>query len=136
MTLNRAQRAAGAVFDGAGDGASYPTTLPAGYPHLFVRAGADNKVSCVGADIADRSTPQTVSTAAGFHLGDTVQRLIAIYGVRARYSPAPPIGMAPRAGYVVEGPDGNLAFDVDNTNTWIFGIKGGGRDLTPSSCPG
>src|SRR5690348_8185744 len=36
MSVAAAQAAAGAVFDGMGDGVAYPTTLPAGYAHLVV----------------------------------------------------------------------------------------------------
>ena len=137
MTLDQAQVAAGLTFDGAADGAFYPTTLPAGFPSLFVNEGPDAKVVCVGAETSDpASNPQDVSTPEGFRLGETVQQLQAIYGSRLRYLPAPHGGISPRAGYVVVETDGNLAFDVDPGNGTIYGIKGGGSDLTPSSCNG
>lgn len=137
MTLAQAQTATGLAFDGSGDGAYYPTTLPAGYPHLFVGEVANGVAGCVGAEIGDAAVnPQEVLTPEGFRLGDTVERLKSVYGSGARYVPAPSGGISPRAGYVVTEPDGNLAFYVDSTNTRIFGIKGGGRDLTPSACNG
>lgn len=77
-----------------------------------------------------------ITTPEGFRLGGTVQQLLAIYGGRAKYSPAPSGGIAARDGYVVEESRGNLAFDVDDATNTIFGIKGGGPDLTPSSCAG
>ena len=136
MTLEQAQVAAGLTFDGSGDGAYYPTTLPAGFPHLFVRTRPDAKVTCVSAQIAGVPTPQSVATPEGFRLGDTVQRLLAVYGRPLRFVPAPTTGISPRAGYVLAEPNGNLVFEIDNTKTRIFGIAGGGSDLTPSSCSG
>ena len=136
MPLDQGQVAAGLTFDGSADGAYYPTALPAGYPHLFVRAGPDNVITCVSAQIAGVPTPQAVATPQGFTLGDTVQQLLTIYGSRARYVPAPTTGISPRAGYVVAESNGNLVFEVDNTNTRVLGIAGGGSDLTPSTCPG
>jgi len=137
MTLDEAQQAAGYAFDGTGDGAYYSTTVPAGFPHLFVRLDQRGDVSCVGAEISDQaSIPQAISTPEGFRLGETVPRLQAVYGARARFVPAPAGGISPRAGYVVTEAGGALAFYVDNTNTRILGIKGGGTDLTPSSCSG
>ncbi len=142
MTLPEAETAAGVPFDGAADGAFYPTSLPTGFPHLFVNEDPSNLVSCFGAEIGDPtalpivSAPQTVSTPEGFHLGDTVAQLLAIYGTRAHFLQAPAGGISPRAGYVVAEPDGNLAFYVDNSSTRILGIKGGDSALTPSSCSG
>jgi hypothetical protein len=136
MTFPEAETAAGAPFDGHGDGAYYPTSLPTGFPHLFVNLGAGNLVSCFGAEIANTATPQVVQTADGFRLGDTVQQLLAIYGSRAHFMQASAGGISPRAGYVVAEPDGRLAFYVDTTGTRILGIKGGGVDVTPSSCNG
>ena len=135
MTLDQAQTAAGVVFDGMGDGAVYPRTLPAGYPHLYVGEGPNHTVVCVGAEIAYSSaTPQTVATRDGLHLGDSAQQLLTIYGGRARYVPKPATGISPAAGYVVTEADGNLAFSVYNSR--VVGIKGGAHDVTPSSCTG
>jgi hypothetical protein len=135
MTLDRAQIAAGVTFDGMGDGAVYPRTLPAGYPHLYVGEGPNNTVACVGAEISySDTTPQTVATRDGLHLGDTTQQLLAIYGGRAQYVPKPASGISPSVGYVVTEADGNLAFSVHNTR--VVGIKGGAHDLTPSNCTG
>ncbi len=137
MTLAEAQTAARVEFDASADGAYYPTTLPTGYPHLYVAEVLNNTLACFGAEIADPSThAQVVSTPEGFRLGDTVQTLKSVYGRRAKYLPASSGGIAPRTGYVVAEPRGNLAFYVDSTNTWVLGIKGGGPDLTPSSCSG
>jgi hypothetical protein len=136
LTLAQAETAAGVPFDGRADGAFYPTSLPAGFPHLFVNLDAANRVSCFGAEIAGTTTPQVVTTVEGFHLGDTVQQLLAIYGSRAHFMQASAGGISPRAGYVVAEPGGRLAFYVDTTQTRILGIKGGGSDLTPSSCNG
>jgi hypothetical protein len=139
MTLAQAQSSAGVVLDGRGDGAFYPTRLPTGFPHLFVRQDAypTDAVTCVGAEVGDPATnPQQISTADGFRLGDTVARLKAIYGSRAHYSPAPSSGISPRAGYVVTEAGGSLAFSVDATNTRIVGIMGAASNLTPSSCSG
>ena len=139
MSLADAQAAAGLPFDGAADGAFYPTTLPTGFPHLFVNEDANNLVSCVGAEVTQDPPPnrfQFVSTREGFLLGETVQQLLTIYGHRARFVPAPSGGISPRAGYIVREAGGNLAFYLNSTQTRIYGIKGGGADLTPSSCNG
>ena len=137
MTFDQAQTASGVAIDGAADGAFFPTALPSGFPHLFFNEHPSNAVSCVGAELADLATiPQTVSTPEGFRLGGTVHQLLAVYGSRATYSDAPPSGISPRAGYVVTEPGGNLAFDVDPTTSRVYGIKGGGTDLTPSACNG
>lgn len=135
MTLDQAQIAAGLTFDGSGDGAVYPRTLPVGYPHLYVGEGPKSTVACVGAEIgfAD-TTPQTVVTRDGLQLGDTEQQLLAIYGGRAHYVPKPVGGISPSAGYVVAEADGNLAFMIFNAR--VIGIKGGAHDLTPSNCTG
>ena len=136
MTLAQAGSAAGVAFDGAADSAFFPTTLPSDYPHLFVNEAPGNTVSCVGAEMNPAiRTPQAVTTPEGFRIGDTVQQLLAIYGSRAHYSPAPSGGIAARDGYVVEETNGDLAFDVDDATNTIFAIKGG-TGLTPSSCNG
>ena len=135
MTIAQAEAAAGVAFDGMADGAAYPTTLPAGYPHLFVDELPNGTVSCVGAEIgAAQHSPQTVATPDGLRLGDTVHQLVAIYGSRARYVPKPSGGISPHAGYVVTEPDGNLAISVFGST--VVGIKGGAHDLTPSGCTG
>lgn len=136
MTLDEAQFAAGVKFDGRGDGAYYPTSLPAGFPHVFVNLGTGTTVACVGAEIGPSDTiAQTVVTPEGFRLGDTVAQLQAVYGTRARFSPAPPTGLSPRAGYVVDEAGGTLAFYVDSANTRVLGMKGG-PGVTPSTCSG
>lgn len=132
MTLAEAQAAAGAAFDAAGDGYSYPSTLPAGYPHLYV--GRD-PVDCVGAEGA--STAQAVATPEGFRLGDSVRALLAVYGSRARYVPAPTGGgMTDYAEYIVAEAGGNLVFMVDPAGQRVTGIAGGGSGLDPNSCTG
>jgi len=137
MTLAEAQAAAGVRFGGAADGAFYPTTLPAGYPHLFVDLGPNGTVTCIGAQIGDAPTIlQNITTSAGVRLGDTASRLLAIYGTVARHLDAPPSGIAPRAGYVVTQPQGNLAFSVRPTGDRITGIYAGDHNLTPSTCNG
>jgi hypothetical protein len=125
MTQGEARTAAAFSFDAGGDGFVYPTTLPAGFPHDYVgMAGSYGKerVVCVGASLWSGSKPssQTISTPEGLHLGDTVQRLQAIYGTRARYVPAPSSGMTTNAGYVVADPGGYLVFVVGRSLTnWL-----------------
>ncbi len=133
MTLQQAQAAAGVVFDGSGDGASYPTSLPANYPHLYVHAETGGRVTCLGAD--GPSTAQTIVTPEGLHLGDTVAKLLQIYGSRARYVPAAAQGIHPSDGYVVAGPGGNLVFSTRGTST-VRSIVAGGPDLVPGTCGG
>ena len=135
MTMTAAQTAAGLAFDGAGDGFSYPTTLLAGYPHLYVGLiGASSSVGCVGAD--GPSTTQAVSTPEGFHLGGTVSQLMAIYGNRLQYVPAPTDGgMTDFAGYIVSESSGSLVFALDTSNTIVTEIAGG-LGVTLNSCTG
>jgi hypothetical protein len=134
MTLAQAQTAAGVIFDGVGDGAYYPTTLPAGYPHLFVNGAT---VRCVGAQIGPLAvTSQTVTTPEGMQLGDSVGKLRAIYGNRATYYPSPSGGMTAHAGYVVSEAGGDLVFQVDGAGGRVIGITGGPSGLTPNNCSG
>ena len=136
MTKTDAENAAGKLFDGLGDGYEYPTTLPAGFPHDYVGVSGSTGpeiVRCVGA--SDSSTPtQQVSTPEGFALGDSVQKLQAIYGSRLRYVAAPPQGMTTNAGYVVDEPGGALAFAVYQGRVHL--IAGGDRTTDPNSCTG
>jgi len=139
MTIEEAQTAAGLFFDGRGDGFWYSTQRPAGYPHDFVgQGGPSGAVVCVGAELFDASPRllQTVSTPEGIRLGDTVQRLLSVYGSRARYVSAPASGMTTNAGYVVTESDGNLVFVVDRANRRIVEIAGGAADLGPNTCTG
>jgi hypothetical protein len=160
MNRNEAQVAAGYAFDTGGDGFVYPTTLPAGFPHDYVGVtglSGHESVVCVGASLRNGSKPssQTISTPEGFRLGDTVQRLKAIYGSRARYVPAPSSGMTTNAGYVVDEAGGHLAFVVGRSLTnWsppadrasgvVVEIAGStisdplrfGRPFGPNSCTG
>lgn len=139
MTKSEAQTASGVAFGGTGDGFVYPTKLPAGYPHDYVGLAAPNDtVVCVGASIFDQSTPPRpqTSTPEGVRLGDSVQQLIAVYGTRAHFVPAPKTGMTTNAGYVVAESGGNLVFVVNPAQTKIVGIAGGGSDLGPNSCTG
>jgi hypothetical protein len=134
MTMTAAQTAAGVAFDGSGDGFYFPTTLPTGYPHDYVGLGGANGVGCVGAD--GPSTTQTVSTPEGFHLGGTVSQLMAIYGSRLQYAPAPTDGgMTDNAGYIVSESSGNLVFALDSSHTIVNEIAGG-PGITLNSCTG
>ena len=102
-----------------------------------VSAGPTKRCGASAPSLATSSTSeQTVSTPEGFQLGDTVQRLLAVYGSRAHYVAAPPSGMTTNAGYVVDETDGNLAFAVDPATQRIFEIAGGGTDIGPNSCTG
>jgi hypothetical protein len=134
MTITEAQQAAGITFDGSGDGFYYPTGLPTGYPHLFV---GGETVDCVGADSGDSSEPtQEVVTPEGFSLGGTVQSLLATYGSRAIYEPAPTDGgMTDNAGYVVSEDSGDLVFVVDASGLTINEIAGG-TNIGPNDCTG
>lgn len=139
MTRSEAQAAAGVSFDGSGDGFVYSTRRPAGFPHDYVGLGAPNDtVVCVGASIFDRSTAlqQAISTPEGFRLGDTVERLLGVYGTRAHFVPAPATGMTTNAGYVVAESGGKLAFVVDLARKRIVEIAGGGPGVGPNSCTG
>ena len=138
MTGDQAQGAAGETFDGAGDGFTYP--IRPGYPHLYVGGapgeyarGAGSPVRCVGA--SDPAGRQDIVTADGFHLGGSVAQLLAIYGSRARYMPAPAGGgMTDYAGYVVTEPAGDLAFVVYSGA--VREIAGGPTPLSPNGCTG
>ena len=81
QSLDAAQIAAGVKLDGAADGAYYPTSLPAGFPHLFVQLDPGSKVVCVGAEITNAAANAVVvTTPEGFRLGETVEELKVIYG--------------------------------------------------------
>jgi hypothetical protein len=134
MTLSAAEDAAGIPFDGSGDGFSYPTTLPTGFPHLYVGLGANGLVDCVGAE--EQSSSVNVVTPQGFSLGGTTSQLKAVYGAQLQYVPAPTTGgMTDDAGYVVTQSSGNIVFTPDSTNTLITGIAAG-PNLEPNSCTG
>ena len=141
MTLAEAQAAAGIEFDGHGDGASYPTTLPTGYAHLFVDSFAGSTVGCVGVELANATDRESITTPEGFRVGDTVTNLRAIYGDRLVHVAAPPSGFDPRDGYTVAAPAGYLlTFSVDAKGT-VWGISAGkkgfdGKALVPSTCIG
>ena len=134
MSLDQAQQAAGITFDGAGDGFSYPTTLPTGYPYIYV--GGTPTVSCVGASEATGG-PQVVSTPEGVVLGGSVQSLLSIYGSKATYTPAPPPGngRSDWAGYVVSESSGNLVFVIGSDGSTIDEIAGG-PDIGVNDCTG
>ena len=133
MSLSQAQQAAGVAFDGTGDGFSYPTTLPSGFPHDFV-SGIPT-VTCLGAE-AKQPASQAVSTPEGFQLGQSVQTLLSIYGSRATYKPAPTQGgMTNNAGYVVSEGSGNLVFVVGPDGSTITEIAGG-PNIGPNTCTG
>ena len=136
MTLADAQQAAGVKFDGFGDGFAYPTSPPQGFPHDFVGGtgiSPDGVVQCVGT--SGTSAAQTVSTPEGLQLGDPVSRVLAIYGARARFVPAPTTGgMTDYSGYLVSGAEGNLAFVISNQQ--VSEIEGGNGTLGPNSCTG
>ena len=138
MTLAQAQTAAGATFDGRGDGFAYSQARAAGFAHDFVGLGiGTEKVVCVGAEIFDSvGLRQTVATPEGFLLGGTVQQLLSMYGTNAHFVAAPASGMTTNAGYVVDIAGGRLAFVVDQSRTRIVEIAGGGPDLTPNTCTG
>jgi hypothetical protein len=132
MTLNRAQVAAGMTFDGSGDGTFYPTALPRGIS-MFVTLTGQKTVRCVAAQ-TDQPPPKTVVTPEGFVLGDSVQKLLAVYGNRATFIPQPAGGgYNPVPGYVVHEGDGDLAFQLDASKNRISGILGGARGLQPSN---
>jgi hypothetical protein len=134
-SLFAAQESAGLTFDGQGDGFAYPRSLLTNGIHLYV--GLTNaKVSCVGAEIviAAHAKTQRITTPEGFALGGTVAQLLALYGSRATYVPAPKSGMTTNVGYVVKEGVGALAFAVHQNK--VFEIAGGPADLTPNSCTG
>ena len=138
MTFNQAEAAAGLNFDGVGDGMYYPTSLP---DHLYVgliNNGSSTDVGCVGAAASQfAGSQQTVSTRDGVQLGESVHTLLAIYGSRAQYVPAPATGgIDPRPGYIVAENGGNLFFYVDPTSTIVTQIAGGPNVIDSNSCSG
>lgn len=125
MALPDAEAAAGVSFDGFGDGAHYPKGIR---PELYVVPN----LPCVG--VSGTDTPsKTVQTAEGVRLGDSADQITALYGNRARYIPAPTGGRTPTEGYIVDFPDGKIAFAV--ASNVIRAIKAG-PGVTPSSCGG
>jgi hypothetical protein len=125
MAVPEAEVAAGESLDGFGDGAHYPTRS---HPELYIVPGQP----CVGASGRD-ATSTVVTTPEGVRLGDSADRISAVYGANAQYVPAPTGGRTPNEGYIVGFPDGKLAFVVNQG--LIIGIHAG-PDVTPSNCGG
>jgi pimeloyl-ACP methyl ester carboxylesterase len=133
MTQAQSDIAADALFQEQGDGA-YSPTLPNGSAYDYV---SGFPVRCVGAELSGSPVSQIITTPEGFRLGDSVQRLLAVYGARARYVPPPTRGgITNDAGYVVAEAGGNLDFIIDRTNNTIRKIIGGHPDLGPNDCAG
>jgi hypothetical protein len=142
MPFDQAQQAAGITFNSGGDGyTDYGRTNPA-YPQLWIGGGnagtagsTGYPVRCVGA--GGTPTAQAVVTPEGFHLGDSIQTLLSVYGSRATYVPAPTQGgITDNAGYVVSEPTGHLVFILDYTGHHISAIAGGPSSLGPNGCTG
>jgi Putative serine esterase (DUF676) len=136
MTITQAEAAAGFTLNNVGDGYLDSSAILADDAHLYIGGTANGTVRCIGAG-DDRSTQQIVRTPQGLRLGDSVARLLAVYGVQAQFIPAPTQGgMTNFAGYVVQQPGGSLAFRIDSSGNKIIGISGGLPGLTPNSCTG
>jgi hypothetical protein len=132
MNLDQALAAAGPNSAGTGNEVSSPTTTP---DYLYALTG--QTVSCVGTSLGQSSGTQTVSTPEGFHLGDSVQTLLSIYGSRAKYIPFPSgYGIDPSAGYIVAETGGNLFFFIDQQNASVNHIIGGPNVSGSNSCSG
>ena len=126
MSLAEASAAAGIQIQAVGDGVNTVPAQSSG-PELYMQ------INCVGASGGTQTHSQVVETSDGVRLGDSADRIIAVYGDEARYVPAPQGGRTPAAGYIVTFPDGNLAFVV--YQNMITGIHGG-PEVTPSNCGG
>ena len=132
MTVGQAELAAGVGLVEVGNGVwsnqrvvagQYVAEGDAGLSLVFGKAG----VSCLdaaGAPTTDVATPE------GVHLGDTVKRLLHVYGSSLTYVPASQQGINPAAAYVLHGSAGNLVFWFDSAGT-ITEIAAG-----PAAAPG
>jgi pimeloyl-ACP methyl ester carboxylesterase len=135
MTQAQAETAAGFSFGVGGDGYVYPDVGPTRGAHLYVSAGPDARVRCVGAE--GGVGVQTVRTPEGVKIGDPASKVTAVYGARATYVPIPPDGgLSPQDGYVVQEHGSALVFMLNDQTQTIAGIADGPSDLTPSSCTG
>jgi hypothetical protein len=125
MTIRQASLAARHQLAQVGDGVYYPKKqISRG---LSLLGNPRGTVSCISA--ADTGYGPVVTTRQGFVLGGTLSQLKTVYGGRLRFVPARNFGPAPRPGYVVSFPNGNLVFWVHNGT--IDGIAGG-PGLMPS----
>src|SRR5215471_12153949 len=149
MTMTQAAHAAGFTsFTAIGDAVSIPTPWQgsarsaAGYPELYVShwagpSGAAQAFTCVGAFVGTSTAKQVITTPEGVRLGDPASRILAVYGSRAHYVPAPTSGgMDPRAGYVIAHNGYDLVFKLDTRGQQIVAIVGGLSPVTPSECVG
>jgi hypothetical protein len=148
MTMTEAAHAAGFTsFTAIGDAVSIPTPWQgparsaAGYPELYVShwagpSGSTQAFTCVGAFLGTSTAKQVITTPEGVRLGDPASRILAVYGSRAHYVPAPQSGMDPRAGYVISDNGYDLVFKLDPHGRQIVAIAGGLDPVTPSTCVG
>lgn len=141
MTLAAAEQAAGAEFDGSGDGYRYPMTgffQKVGERFVGMRGGfgpSGGDVYCVGA--WGHSAAQSVSTPEGISIGEATEEIPEVYGSRATYVPAPAIGgMTDYGGWVVSEDGGTIVFLADQSGEHVAGIMAGGPGLGPNSCTG
>lgn len=114
MSQAQAQAASGEPLSIYGDGfwgpASQETGRPPGSTGLGGVLGSREFVDCLVATGNSSDVPR-VSTTAGVRLGDTIRKLLRIYGSSAHYYPASPHGgISPAPGYVVNTSAGDLSF--------------------------
>jgi preprotein translocase subunit SecG len=126
MSLTEASAAAGVTIKPVGDGVNSGRGQSNG-PELYMQ------IDCVGVSGGTRTYSQVVETPQGVRLGDSADRITAMYGDRAQYVPQPQGGRTPAEGYVVSFDDGKLAFAVYSN---IIVAIHAGRDVTPSNCGG
>jgi hypothetical protein len=148
MTMTEAAHAAGFTsFAAIGDAVSIPTPWQgqarsaAGYPELYVShwagpSGSTQAFTCVGAFVGTSTAKQVITTPEGVRLGGPASQVLAAYGSRAHYVPAPQSGMDPRAGYVISDNGYDLVFKLDPHGRQIVAIVGGLDPVTPSTCVG
>lgn len=143
MTYQQAVDSSGAQFAGGGDGMT-PASGPADGAQLFVGglsvfgASPFGRLTCITAQTAPGMT-QSITTAEGFRLGDSVAALKAIYGGRLSFVPLPAGGgYNPHAGYILHGAGGNYVFVIDGASdvptATVAGIEVGPGITNPSFC--
>jgi hypothetical protein len=128
MTIRQASAAARHELTQVGDGVYYPQGETS--RGLSLLGGSGSTVRCVGAAVTGYGP--VVTTRQGFVLGGTLSQLKTVYRRSLRFVPARNSGPAPRPGYVVSFPNGNLVFWVHNGT--VDGIAGGPGLLPSVDC--
>jgi hypothetical protein len=138
MDERQAERAAGEVFNAAGDGFRYNSPGAYGGNYIYLgEAGLSlgSTFGCIGAGQV-LGSHQVVETPQGFRLGQSTLHLLAIYGKSATFVQGPATGMEPYDYYIVKGQGGSLVFRLDMPDEYVDGIMAVAPGADPEFCGG